>query len=121
MRHSRRRACGSCQTCGRRERAHRSLQNRRRFCTAPTRLIVISAFRRPTKTRTPQNQWSPTHRFCGGGPFSCLLEATRGGKCAQSATRGESEKRSILIGEVVDPGTSRNEPQKAANGAFSGC
>ena len=41
MRHARRRACGSCQTCGRRERAHRSLQNRRRFRTAPTRLIVL--------------------------------------------------------------------------------
>jgi DNA-binding Lrp family transcriptional regulator len=30
------------QTCGRRERAHRSLQNRRRFRTAPTRLIIVS-------------------------------------------------------------------------------
>jgi hypothetical protein len=38
MRQARRRACGSCQTCGRRERAHRSVQNRRRFRTAPTRL-----------------------------------------------------------------------------------
>jgi hypothetical protein len=31
MRHSRRRACGSRQRCGRQERAHISLQNRRRF------------------------------------------------------------------------------------------
>ena len=42
MRHGRRRAYGSCQTCGRIERAHRSLQNRRRFRTAPTRLLVVS-------------------------------------------------------------------------------
>jgi len=41
MRPSRRRACGSCQTCGRPERAHRSLQNRRRFRTAPTRIVLL--------------------------------------------------------------------------------
>src|SRR5712691_7816019 len=51
MRQSRYRACGSCQTCGRPERAHRSLQNRRRFRTAPTRIIVF-LFSERTKIRT---------------------------------------------------------------------
>lgn len=50
MRHARRSACGSCQTCGRTERAHRSLQNRRRFRTAPTRLIIV-----PSGRTKPQN------------------------------------------------------------------
>ena len=66
MLHSRRHACGSCQTCGRTERAHRSLQNRRRFRTAPTRLIGLS-LRQTRKTNTSQIAGSATHRFCGGG------------------------------------------------------
>ena len=67
MRHSRPRACGSCQSCGRQERAHSSLQNRRRFRTAPTRLIIVS-LKKNDDNHTPQNCWSSTHRFCGGGP-----------------------------------------------------
>jgi hypothetical protein len=30
-------------------------------------------FRRTTNTRTPQNNWSPTHRFCGRGGFPSRL------------------------------------------------
>ena len=52
MRHAQHRACGSCQPCGRTERAHRALQNRRRFRTAPTRRIIRSLSHEPTKTRT---------------------------------------------------------------------
>ena len=66
MRHAQRPACGSCQTCGRPDRAHRSLQNRRRFRTAPTRLIIVS-LRRTTKTKTL--------RFVGHPPTDSAEEA----------------------------------------------
>src|SRR5712691_2612591 len=60
MRHVRRRACGSCQTCGRTERAHRSLQNRRRFRTAPTRLITIPSGRTKTQNLPESFSHRPT-------------------------------------------------------------
>ncbi len=107
MRHSRRRACGSCQTCGRTERAHRSLQNRRRFRTAPTRLIVVSL---SEERRRPE----PV-RIIGHRPTDSAEEADyhvvearyRGGHVVwlrfRDGTSGEIDLTSALEGPIFEP------------------
>src|ERR1700687_4239114 len=42
-----------------------------RFCTSSHTPHQHFLFQKNPRTRTSQNQWSATHRFCGGGQFRC--------------------------------------------------
>ena len=59
-------ARGSCRTYGRKERAHRSLQNHRTVLHKLPHASSSCPIRRP-KHQNLSGCWVATHRFCGGG------------------------------------------------------
>src|SRR6266487_6634290 len=60
-------ACGSCRICGRKERAHRSLQNHRTVLHKLPHALSPFPF---TRTQRPELLLVSTHRFCRGGTYS---------------------------------------------------
>ena len=61
-------ARGSCRTYGRKERAHRSLQNHRTVLHKLPHASSSCPIRRP-KHQNLSGCWVATHRFCGGGVY----------------------------------------------------
>ena len=66
-------ARGSCRTYGRKERAHRSLQNHRTVLHKLPHASSSCPIRRP-KHQNLSGCWVATHRFCGGGEERSIPE-----------------------------------------------
>jgi len=76
--------------------------------------FVDSAF---AKTRSASVCLEASLRRC---PFLAMLMQQRRAKNSNSRYKAKARSERFSLGEVRDPASVRNEPQRAANAVFSG-